>query len=48
MAKVNMGSVWKPAGKPKNTSQTKKNSRVKFSSMNKAKKRGFKAYRGQG
>lgn len=48
MSKVKTGSVWKPEGKPKNTSQTSKGSRVKFSSMNKSKKRGFKKYRGQG
>ena len=35
-------------GRPKKTSQTKNKSRVKMSSMNKHKKRGFKAYAGQG
>ena len=35
-------------GKPKKTSQTKNKSRVKMSSMNKSKKRSFKAYNGQG
>ena len=32
----------------KKTSQASKSSRVKFSSMNKHKKRGYKAYKGQG
>ena len=35
-------------GRPKKTSQTKNKSRVKMSSMNKHKKRSFKAYNGQG
>ena len=35
-------------GSPKKTSQTKNKSRVKMSSMNKSKKRSFKAYNGQG
>ena len=35
-------------GKPKKTTQGKNKSRIKMSSMNKAKKRQFKAYRGQG
>lgn len=48
MSKIKAGSVWKPEGKPKNTSQTNRKSRVKMSSMNKSKKRGFKTYRGQG
>ena len=48
MAKVNLGSVWKPSSKPKNTSQGRTNSRIKFSSMNKSKKRSYKPNRGQG
>jgi len=48
MSKVKMGSVWKPEGKPKNTSQTNRKHRVKTSSMNKSRKRSYKAYRGQG
>jgi hypothetical protein len=35
-------------GKPKKTSQGKNKSRIKMSSMNKAKKRRYKAYAGQG
>jgi hypothetical protein len=35
-------------GKPKKTSQGKNKSRIKMSSMNKAKKRSYKAYAGQG
>ncbi len=35
-------------GKPKKTSQGKNKSRIKMSSMNKSKKRSFKAYNGQG
>ena len=35
-------------GKPKKTSQGKRKRMVKFSSMNKSKKRSWKAYRGQG
>ena len=35
-------------GKPKKTSQGKNKSRIKLSSMNKHKKRSFKAYAGQG
>lgn len=48
MSKVNMGSTWKPAPLHKRTSQSKARSSVKLSSMNKAKKRGYKPYRGQG
>jgi hypothetical protein len=33
---------------PKKTSQTKKKSMVKMSSMNKSKKRSYKPYNGQG
>jgi hypothetical protein len=35
-------------GNPKKTSQGKNKSRIKMSSMNKAKKRSYKAYAGQG
>ena len=35
-------------GKPKKTSQGKNKSRIKMSSMNKHKKRSYKAYVGQG
>ena len=35
-------------GKPKKTSQGKNKSRIKMSSMNKSKKRSYKAYAGQG
>lgn len=48
MAKVNLGSVWKPNSKPKNTSQGGTNHRIKLSSMNKSKKRSYKPSRGQG
>lgn len=47
MAKI-FGSVWKPEPRPKKTSQSGKPSRLKRSSMNKSKKRSFKAYKGQG
>ena len=47
MAKLS-GTTWKPAPLHKKTSQTKRKASVKMSSMNKSKKRGFKAYRGQG
>jgi hypothetical protein len=48
MSKVNMGSSWKPEPLHKRTAQSKKVSSVKLSSMNKAKKRSYKPYRGQG
>lgn len=48
MAKVKMGSVWKPEPVSKGTSQSNKRSSVKLSSMNKHKKRSFKPSRGQG
>ena len=35
-------------GRPKKTSQGKNKSRIKMSSMNKSKKRSYKAYVGQG
>ena len=47
MAKI-AGSVWKPEPLKKNTAQARRKSSVKLSSMNKAKKRNYKAYRGQG
>lgn len=47
MAKI-AGSVWKPAPLHKKTSQAKRKSSVKMSSMNKSKKRSYKAYQGQG
>lgn len=48
MAKVNMGSVWKPAPRHKKTSQGGTKSSIKRSSMNKAAKRSYKPSRGQG
>tara|TARA_X000000950_G_C13462634_1_gene476524 strand:+ start:272 stop:412 length:141 start_codon:yes stop_codon:yes gene_type:complete len=45
---MRLGSSIYEKGKPKKTSQTKNKGRVKMSSMNKAKKRSFKAYNGQG
>lgn len=47
MAKL-AGTAWKPGPNPKKTAQGAKPSRIKRSSMNKSKKRSFKAYRGQG
>ena len=47
MAKI-LGTAWKPTPHPKKTSQTNKKSRAKLSSMNKDKKRSYKANRGQG
>lgn len=48
MAKVKMGSVWKPEPINKKTSQSTRKASVKMSSMNKSKKRYFKTNRGQG
>lgn len=48
MAKINMGSVWKPEPIHKKTSQSTRKASVKLSSMNKSKKRSFKPSRGQG
>ena len=48
MAKVKMGSVWKPEPVNKKTSQSTRKASVKMSSMNKDKKRSFKPSRGQG
>jgi hypothetical protein len=47
MAKL-AGTAWKPGPNPKKTSQGSNSSRIKRSSMNKSKKRSFKAYKGQG
>jgi hypothetical protein len=47
MAKLATG-VWKPTPYKKKTSQGGTKSRVKLSSMNKAKKRSYKPSRGQG
>jgi hypothetical protein len=43
-----LGAAWKPEPRRKKTSQGNTNSSIKISSMNKNKKRGYKAYRGQG
>ena len=43
-----LGSSVYEKGKPKKTSQGKNRSRIKMSSMNKHKKRSYKAYVGQG
>ena len=43
-----LGTAWKPEPRRKKTSQGNTNSSIKISSMNKNKKRGYKAYRGQG
>jgi hypothetical protein len=49
MAKIAGGAATKrKAALHKGTSQGNTNSSLKFSSMNKSKKRSFKAYRGQG
>ena len=49
MAKISGGAATKrKAALHKGTSQGNTNSSLKFSSMNKSKKRSFKAYRGQG
>jgi hypothetical protein len=49
MAKVSGGAATKrKASLHKGTSQGTTNSSLKMSSMNKSKKRSFKAYRGQG
>ena len=47
-AKFGMGGITRPTPTKKKTSIGGKNSMTKKSSMNKSKKRGFKAYRGQG
>lgn len=43
-----LGTAWKPEPKRKKTSQGMTGSSLKFSSMNKSKKRSHKRYRGQG
>ena len=48
MAKVNLGTSSSLVATKKKTSQGGNNSMMKLSSMNKAKKRGYKKYRGQG
>ena len=49
MAKISIGTTaWKPEKNRKKTAQGNTNSSIKFSSMNKNKKRSHKAYRGQG
>ena len=45
---MRLGTSIYERGRPKKTSQTNRKSRVKKSSMNKHKKRSFKAYAGQG
>jgi len=50
MAKVKAGigaSKWKPEPHKKKTAQGKTRSSIKLSSMNKAKKRSYKVYKGQ-
>jgi len=47
-AKFGMGGITRPTPTKKKTSIGGNNSMTKKSSMNKSKKRGFKAYRGQG
>ena len=48
MAKQTTGAKKVREARPKKTSQGGKASMIKFSSMNKNKKRNFKKYRGQG
>ena len=43
-----IGTITYDRGKPKKSSQSANKSRVKKSSMNKHKKRSYKAYNGQG
>ena len=45
---MRLGTVIYDRGKPKKSSQSANKSRVKLSSMNKHKKRSYKAYNGQG
>jgi hypothetical protein len=45
---MRIGASGYTPGRPKKTSQGKNKSRIKRSSMNKHKKRSFKAYAGQG
>jgi len=48
MAKSALGGLSGPESKPKKTSIGGNRSMIKTSSMNKSKKRNYKAYRGQG
>lgn len=48
MAKIGSSVAWKPERKHKKTSQSSRRGSLKFSSMNKSKKRQHKQYRGQG
>ena len=48
MAKISIGATWKPEKTKKKTAQGNTNSSIKFSIMNKDKKRSHKKYRGQG
>ena len=48
MAKVNTGAIWKPEKNKKKTSIGGTKTSIKLSSMNKNKKRSYKASRGQG
>ena len=45
---MRIGTVVYDRGKPKKSSQSANKRRVKYSSMNKHKKRSYKAYNGQG
>ena len=45
---MRLGTTTYDRGKPKKSSQSANKSRVKYSSMNKNKKRSYKAYNGQG
>lgn len=47
-AKSGVGVAVRPVSAPKKTSIGGNHSMIKKSSMNKSKKRGYKAYRGQG
>lgn len=48
MAKIALGTAWKPEKTRKKTAQGNTNSSLKLSSMGKDKKRSHKKYRGQG
>ena len=48
MAKLLGGGIKARESRPKKSSQGGKPNMIKFSSMNKNKKRGYKKYRGQG
>ncbi len=45
---MRLGTSGYEKGRPKKTTQGKNKSRIKMSSMNKSKKRSYKAYNGQG